>query len=119
MGGEESDLEEDEEEFEEESAGRDSPEAEWLLASPVGAAALLRFVGRAGVPRMGHGIVLGTPGRHPGRTLYTQSSALASYWIGSWRRQRWRRRYTGWCWSRQRKRLCCPRPSTRPSIPLD
>jgi hypothetical protein len=45
------------------------PEAEWLLASPVGAAALLRFVGRAGVPRMGHGIVLGTPGRHPGRTL--------------------------------------------------
>jgi SpoVK/Ycf46/Vps4 family AAA+-type ATPase len=32
MGGEESDLEEDEEELEEESAGRDAPEAEWLLA---------------------------------------------------------------------------------------
>ena len=53
------------------------PEAEWLLASPVGAAALLRFVGRAGVPRMGHGIVLGTPGRHPGRTLHPPTAALS------------------------------------------
>ena len=84
------------------------PEAEWLLASPVGAAALLRFVGRPGVPRMGHGIVLGTPGRHPGRTPPTAALSLpigsaggGSAGGGGTRGGAGRARGNGW--------LCCPR----------
>ena len=84
------------------------PEAEWLLASPVGAAALLRFVGRAGVPRVGHGIILGTPGRHPGRTPPTAALSLpigsaggGSAGGGGTRGGAGRARGNGW--------LCCPR----------